>query len=110
MFTTPSFGFLGAAAFSATAQVANAIPSIFLEHSAQAALVICLLYAVNNLWKRNTAMTKEMRDLTAHFHEEIRTEMQRQIDQERKSRKEQTEAVRELAQLLKDLRSQRDHE
>lgn len=103
--TTPITGFIGAAFFGATSQVA---PTDLLEHGAQAALVLCLLYAVSSLWKRNAAITKEMRDLSTKFHEEVRTEMQAQIDQERISRKEQTEAVRELAQLLRELRKDID--
>ena len=92
-------GFIGAAFSGGVFKLASASSILpgWVEHSALAALVGCLIFAVRVLWKRNREIADEAREDRERFHKDIVLEMQGQIDAEKTSRDKLTAVLEKLS-------------
>ena len=93
----------GSGAFYKLASTTPATPD-WLENGALALLVFCLIYSVRTLWSANKEMRNDMDAIKTQYHNEVRQEMQAQIDAERESRELQAKALKGLTAVLSELK------
>tara|TARA_R100001244_G_scaffold52908_1_gene45939 strand:+ start:1514 stop:1852 length:339 start_codon:yes stop_codon:yes gene_type:complete len=92
----------GSGVFYKLSSATTATPD-WLEHGALALLIFCLIYSVRTLWSANREMRNDMDAIKTQYHNEVRQEMQAQIDAERESREVQAAALKGLTDVLADL-------
>tara|TARA_R110000824_G_scaffold247940_3_gene437043 strand:- start:12079 stop:12417 length:339 start_codon:yes stop_codon:yes gene_type:complete len=93
----------GSGVFYKLASVTTATPD-WLEHGALALLIFCLIYSVRTLWSANREMRDDMEVMKTQYHNEVKQEMQAQIDAERESREVQAAALKGLTDVLTELK------